>query len=99
MLLLSCMEHALHLATKHFVEDVPPTSASALLKKVKGMMINTMGEDNKMDLDALNAELDSIEAEISEDDDDTDTVSKACYTGLTTSFVILGSVNDYAVCF
>ena len=31
------------------------------------------GEDNEMDLDALNAELDSIEAEISEDDDEADT--------------------------
>jgi hypothetical protein len=27
------MEHALHLAAKHFVERVAPTSASALLKK------------------------------------------------------------------
>ena len=79
------MEHALHLATKHFVEDVSPTSVSALLKKVKGAMVNAMGEDNKMDLDALNAELDSIEAEISKDDDEadikdydvTDTVGKA----------------------
>ena len=66
------MEHALHLAAKHFVEDVSPTSASALLKKVKGAMINATGEDNEMDLDALNAELDSIEAEISEDDDEAD---------------------------
>ena len=67
------MEHALHLAAKHFVKDVSPTSASTLLKKVKGAMVNTTGEDNEMDLDALNVELDSIEAEISEDDDEGDT--------------------------
>jgi TATA-binding protein-associated factor Taf7 len=66
------MEHALHLAAKHFVEDVSPTSASALLKKVKGVMVNATGEDDEMDLDALNAELDSIEAEIGEDDDEAD---------------------------
>lgn len=28
------MEHALHLAAKHFVESIAPTSASTLLKKV-----------------------------------------------------------------
>jgi hypothetical protein len=78
------MEHTLHLAAKHFVKDVSPTLASALLKRVKGAMVNVTGEDNEMDLDALNAELDSIEAEIGEDDeadakdyDVTDTVDKA----------------------
>ena len=67
------MEHALHLAAKHFVEDVSPTSASTLLKKVKGAMVNATGEKNEMDLDALNVELDSIEVKISEDDDEGDT--------------------------
>ena len=67
------MEHALHLAAKHFVKDVSPTSASTLLKKVKGAMVNATGEKNEMDLDALNVELDSIEVKISEDDDEGDT--------------------------
>lgn len=35
-------------------------------------MVNATGEDDEMDLDALNAELDSIEAEIGEDDDEAD---------------------------
>ena len=58
------MEHALHLAEKHFVEDVAPTSASALLNKVKGAMANVAGENNEIDLESLNKQLNDIEAEI-----------------------------------
>ena len=66
------MEHALHLAAKHFVEDVAPTSASALLNKVKGAMANAAGENNEIDLDSLNERLNDIEAEIAEENDEDD---------------------------
>jgi len=58
------MEHALHLAAKHFVEDVSPTSARKLLNKVKEAMANATDPDEAVDLDALNTELSSIEAEL-----------------------------------
>jgi hypothetical protein len=66
------MEHTLHLAAKHFVEDVAPTSASALLNKVKGTMANMAGENNETDLDSLNEQLNDIEAEIAEENDEDD---------------------------
>jgi hypothetical protein len=66
------MEHALHLAAKHFVQDVAPTSAGKLLTKVKEAMANATEEDDGVDLDALNVELNGIEAEISRDEDDVD---------------------------
>jgi hypothetical protein len=80
------MEHALHLAAKHFVEDVAPTSASALLNKVKGAMANVAGENNEIDLDSPNERLNDIEAEIAEENNEdgeledyevADTVGKA----------------------
>ena len=81
------MEHALHLAAKHFVEDVAPTSAGKLLNKVKEAMAIAGDADEAVDLDSLNTELSSIEVEMlrskeSEDDEDTefdvaDTVGKA----------------------
>jgi len=80
------MEHALHLAAKHFVEDVAPTSATALLKKVKAAMTNAVGEGNEIDLDALNSELHDIEVATGEEDgedgepddyDVADTIGKA----------------------
>ena len=81
------MEHALHLAAKHFVEDVVPTSAGKLLNNVKEAMAIAADADEAVDLDSLNTELSSIEVEMlrgkeSEDNEDTefdvaDTVEKA----------------------
>jgi len=81
------MEHALHLAAKHFVEDVSPTSSGKLLNKVKVAMANAADADEALDLDVLNTELNSIEAEMlgdeaSEDCEDrefdvADTIGKA----------------------
>jgi hypothetical protein len=81
------MEHALHLAAKHFVEDVLPTSSGKLLNKVKVAMANAVDADEALDLDVLNTELNSIEAEMlgdeaSEDREDgefdvADTIGKA----------------------
>ena len=64
------MEHALHLAAKHFVEDVAPTSAGKLLTKVKKAMANATEGDDGVDLDSLNIELNGIEAEMSRNEDD-----------------------------
>jgi len=64
------MEHALHLAAKHFVEDVAPTSASELLRKVKGAMANATDEGEGVNLDTLNSELRTIEAEMSKEGGD-----------------------------
>ena len=84
------MEHALHLAAKHFVEDVSPTSAGKLLNKVKEAMAIAADPDEAVDLDALNTELSGIEAgllsgEAGEDNEDNednefdvaDTIGKA----------------------
>jgi hypothetical protein len=60
-----CMEHALHLAAKHLMEDVAPMPAGKLLTKVKEAMANAAEEDDRVDLDALNIELNSIKVEMS----------------------------------
>jgi hypothetical protein len=54
------MEHALHLAAKHFVEGVSPTSSSTLLNKVKAALANATSEDDKVDVAALNNELEGL---------------------------------------
>ena len=79
------MEHALHLAAKHFVEDVAPTSANQLLQKVKGAMANATKNGAQLNMDALNSEIEDIEAELGDEvedkeDDDydvADTIGKA----------------------
>jgi hypothetical protein len=45
------VEHVLHLAAKHFVERVAPTSASALLKKTAE---DNNNNNNKTDFDVAN---------------------------------------------
>jgi hypothetical protein len=79
------MEHALHLAAKHFVEGVAPTSANQLLQKVKGAMANATENGAQLNMDALNSEIEDIEAELGDEaedkeDDDydvADTIGKA----------------------
>jgi hypothetical protein len=66
------MEHAMHLAAKHFVEGVSPTSTSSLLQKVKGAMANATGEGDTIDLDTLNSEIGDIEAGMGADAEDND---------------------------
>jgi hypothetical protein len=68
----SCMEHALHLAAKHFVEGVAPTSSTSLLQKVKGAMANATRDDTAIDLDALNSEIGGIEAAMGHDAEEED---------------------------
>jgi hypothetical protein len=76
------MEHALHLAGKHFIEGVALTPASKLLQKVKGTIANGTGDDDEIDMDVLNLELEDIKAERGEDAEDEegkdyDTISTA----------------------
>lgn len=81
------MEHALHLAAKHFVEGVNPTATGKLLNKVKAAMANATSDDEAMDLDKFEWELNGIEEEAesdgadNEDEDEdydvADTIGKA----------------------
>ena len=77
------MEHTLHLAAKHFVEGVAPTSSTSLLQKVKGAMANATRDDTAIDLDALNSEIGGIEAAMGDDTEEdeeydvADTIGKA----------------------
>ena len=45
------MEHSLHLAAKHFVEDVVPTLGRKLLNKVKEAMAIAANANEAVDLD------------------------------------------------
>ena len=64
------MEHAMHLAAKHFVEGVSLTSMNSLLKKVKDTMANATGVDDTINLDALNSEIEDIKAGMDADAND-----------------------------
>lgn len=73
------MEHALHLAAKHFVQGVNPTSAKLLLTKVKTAMAN----GDEVDIDALEDGLNADEGgpeddgDAEEEFDVADTIGKA----------------------
>ena len=75
----------MHLAAKHFVEGVAPTSAKQLLQKVKGAMANATENGAQLNMDVLNSEIEDIEAELGDEaedkeDDDydvADTIGKA----------------------
>lgn len=65
-LLYSCMEHATHLAAKHFVEGVNPTSSGKLFEKIKMAIANATTEsavdiDRLDDLDRLEKEMNGLE--------------------------------------
>src|SRR6202042_1983747 len=63
----SCMEYALHLAAKHFVEGLAPMLLASLLQKVKGAMANAMRDDTAIGLDALNSEIGGIKVVMGDD--------------------------------
>jgi hypothetical protein len=52
--LFSCMEHALHLAAKHFIEDVSPTLASILNKKMTDDNDNDNDDDEMTEFKVAN---------------------------------------------
>lgn len=81
------MERALHLAAKHFVEGVSPTSSSTLLNTVKVALANAMTEDDEVHVAALNDELERLgfDSEDGEDGKDenfdvANTIGKSSYT-------------------
>lgn len=67
----SCMEHSLHIACKHFVEGVAPTSPTAICK-IKAALDNA-SLHGELDLDQLNGQLAALDFEnIDGDDNDSD---------------------------
>jgi hypothetical protein len=65
------MEHAVHLAAGHFIKEVAPTSAQALLKKMRRALENHMIGDD-LDLNQLDEELSGWD----DDDDEPDSEGK-----------------------
>ncbi|KAJ6616243.1 hypothetical protein B0H10DRAFT_1949272 [Mycena sp. CBHHK59/15] len=52
---LACMEHAVHLTAGHFLSDVSPLSAKAVITKVKKLRKKLMAANPDMDNDELDA--------------------------------------------
>jgi hypothetical protein len=70
-----CMEHSLHLAAKHFVQAVAPSSPRTVTRKVK-KAFDRATKNGDLDLDSLDRELVGFsfddgddESEDSDDDD------------------------------
>jgi hypothetical protein len=53
------MEHVVHLAASHIMQEIAPSSAQKLLKKAKEAMKNA-GIDEDLDIDQLNAGLSEL---------------------------------------
>ena len=53
------MEHALHLAAKHFVTKISPTPTSALVKKIHSAIEDP--DSGTVDLEKLNDDLEALE--------------------------------------
>lgn len=77
------MEHALHLAAKHFVQGVNPTSAKLLLSKVKAAMVNS----DDIDIDTLEDELSANGGAPEEDSDEEEEFDVADTIGKALAFV------------
>jgi hypothetical protein len=65
------MEHSIDLSARHFIEEVSPSSTSKLLKKIKKAFGNANISET-VDLDALNAQLASIDFATDEEEGRTD---------------------------
>jgi hypothetical protein len=57
---VSCMEHAVHLASKHFAETVAPTPVQTLLKKIRTALRQANAGNGEFDIDELDTEFDEI---------------------------------------
>ena len=55
-----CMEHSLHIAAKHFIEAVAPTSLTAICKKVKAAIWKAKASGN-LDLDEVDQALSDVD--------------------------------------
>ncbi|KDQ48994.1 hypothetical protein JAAARDRAFT_201236 [Jaapia argillacea MUCL 33604] len=71
---IMCLEHAIHLRAKHFVEDIAPTVSSKVLKKVRDAFKKARSSDGEdLDLEVLNEELGGLEGvDVAEDAGDGD---------------------------
>ncbi|KAJ7443312.1 hypothetical protein FB451DRAFT_1190218 [Mycena latifolia] len=67
-----CLEHAVHLGAGHFISDVSPMSAKAVLAKVKKMKAPLLKDNPDLDLNELNELLQDDEAEEDENEADAD---------------------------
>lgn len=52
---IRCMEHALHLAAGHFVDDISPTSSSELTKKLWARELDSDSADEDEEFDVADA--------------------------------------------
>lgn len=64
-----CMEHAVHLGAGHFIKVVSPTSARALVKKIRKAFRDAQLDDDNIDFDALEADLGGDDDNEQEEDD------------------------------
>ena len=70
---IRCMEHALHVASKYFVEAVAPVLPTAIQKKIRVALAKAQ-DDGKLDLDDFNEALISIDLEnVGEESEDDNT--------------------------
>ena len=53
------MEHALHLAAKHFMTELSPTPTSILVKKIHSAIQDS--DSGAVDLESLNDDLEALE--------------------------------------
>lgn len=60
MNVIRCMEHSLHLASKHFVEAVAPPSPTSVRKKVKAALLKAHN-NGKLNLDEFDKVLSTID--------------------------------------
>jgi hypothetical protein len=63
------MEHAVHLGAGHFIKVVSPTSAHALVKKIRKAFRDAQLDDDNIDFDALEADLGGDDNNEQEEDD------------------------------
>ncbi|KAF9002760.1 hypothetical protein BDQ17DRAFT_1326512 [Cyathus striatus] len=71
-----CMEHAVHLSAKHFVQTIAPTSPSMINKKIKAVLKKLSCKGN-LDLDEFNKELAKIDLEVENEGDASNLLGKA----------------------
>lgn len=64
------MEHSLHLAARHFVEGVSPTSSHQIIRKVHNALAAAGGGD--VDMDALDQDLSMVEGDEEGEGDDSE---------------------------
>jgi len=67
---IRCMEHAVHLATSHFIKGLAPTLVQALIKMVKQAVQS--GHIDDLDLNEINQDLEGYDGDVDEHQEDLD---------------------------